>query len=396
MKKNLLVVGPGYGHNVEGKLSSLNDNAFFNVFFAGIGLDKAFVEKYQGINYSRIHSIRIANHGFPVLNVMILAIKTWWLMVKNKIDVIYILGLNGYQTAPILFLKPYRIVSAYEIWSSSILDYVERRKGLLCSFSHYVFRRIDYVCQYWWSIRERFVVLFPHYASKFLMYQLSYADTYFSDERHIAQSDFVKQFLACIPDDEIVCFWPRSFNSSNNHVMVLDALGVIRQRTPELLEHLKMYFWVGNVNDTISYNKIVEAIDRNDVSKNVRIVEHPFVPRNDVFAIEERSNFFVNIANDDILSQYVMEIICSCKPFLMSNLRTFQFLNEKYNLNIELIENSKTIIANRISDILMKRNLPPYEELYDRKEKCRKLFSRSYVKKLWYEVLYDKIEYGSV
>ena len=392
VKKTILVVGPGKGHNVESKLNSLNNNTFFNVYFVGIGLDKSFIGKYQNISYTNVTRTHIAGYGFPLLNILILVLKTLWILFSKKIDLVYFLGLNGYQAAPILFFKPRRILSAYEIWSSSILDYAARNKGPLSLCSRYVFRKLDYVCQYWWNVRERFVFIFPQYESKFLMYQLSYEDTFFSDEKHVAQSDFVKRFLAGIPDDEIVCFWPRSFNSSNNHVLVLDALGVIKQETPELLEPFKMYLWVGNVNDATSYNNIKVAITRNDIEKNVQIVKHPFVPRDDVFAIEERSDFFVNIANDDILSQYVMEMICSCKPFLLSNLRTFQFLNEKYGLNIELIDNSVTIIADRITDILKKKNQLSYEELHARKEKCRQIFSRNNVKKFWCEIMYDIVK----
>lgn len=392
IKKKMLLVGPGHGHNVEGKLSSLDGNPFFDVYFVGIGLDKTFVNKYKRICYTCVPRVHIGSYGLQLLNILILVIKTCWLMASRKIDIVYFLGLNGYQAAPILFFKPRRIKAAYEIWSNAILDYAESKKGLLSHFSRYVFKKLDYICQYWWNVRERFVSIFPEYESKFLMYQLSYADVYFSNEKHTPESSFVKQFLSKIPDDEIVCFWPRSFNSSNNHVMVLDALGLIRQCNPELLNNFKLYLWVGNVNDIVSYNRILEAIERNDISRNVCIEKHPFVSRNDVLAIEERSDFFVNIANDDILSQYVMEMICSCKPFLISNLRTFQFLNEKYDLKIDLVENSPSIIANKMTDILMKRNLPSYEELYARKEKCKKIFSRGNVKKFWYEILFDRLK----
>ena len=112
----------------------------------------------------------------------------------------------------------------------------------------------------------------------------------------------------------------------------------------------------------------------------VEIVDHPFVPQNDIFAIEDRSDFFVQIANDDILSTYIMEMICSCKPFILSNLRTFQFLNDIYNLDVDLVDNDLSLIKKCLEDILSKKNLRSQEDCLRRKEKCKEVFSKSNTK----------------
>ena len=85
-----------------------------------------------------------------------------------------------------------------------------------------------------------------------------------------------------------------------------------------------------------------------------------------------------------------MEILCSGKPYVISNLRTFQFLNEKYDLKVDLIENKMDAIAARIETIL--KELQNNDRCYDysRRDKCKQLFSTANVKttsQILYEVL---------
>jgi glycosyltransferase involved in cell wall biosynthesis len=209
------------------------------------------------------------------------------------------------------------------------------------------------------------------------MYQLSYPDIFFSDEKHKPQSEFAKKFLESIPKDQIVCFWPRSFVPSNNHKLLIESIRLIKQDKPEILNNFKLYLWGGNSKNEKIFKDILDAIEIDDLSNNIEIVEHPFVPQNDIFAIEERSNFFVQITNDDILSSFVMEILCSCKPFVLSNIRSYQFLNEIYNLNVPLVENKIEKIADKICKILNKEEIANQAEFNGRKELCRKIFSKT-------------------
>ena len=84
-------------------------------------------------------------------------------------------------------------------------------------------------------------------------------------------------------------------------------------------------------------------------------------------------------------------MICSCKPFILSNLRTFQFLNEIYNLDINLVDNDVCLISDCLMDILLHRNMLPKEVYELRKEKCREAFSKSNAIP-WYKVLANTIE----
>ena len=387
-KKKMLLVGPGHGHNVEGKLSSLIEQSLFEVTFLATHLDHSLVAKYPQIRFVEFDFAFNKSNPLKILS-------TFWTLLKyarfkEKYDVIYVLGLGSIIIATLFFFSKKQTKRALELWSNSLIDTAKHNKNLLGSSNRYILKKVDYVCQYWWGIREKFITLFPQYEHKFLMYQLSYSDVYFSDEKHQPESEFVKQFLSRIPDNQIVCFWPRSFNASNNHPVLLDAIGLIRREDPGLLVNFKLYLWVGNVEDIEARRIIEEKIKQQDIVSYVEIIKHPFVPQNDIFAIEERSNFFVNIVNDDILSTYIMEMICSCRPFVLSNIRTFQFLNEKYGLNINLVDNTPSLIADKIKDILLNRNQPSYSDFIARKEACKKYFDRTNVTR-WYKILYDKL-----
>ena len=386
--KRMLLFGPGYGHNVETKLRGFNKTTLFDIVFIAYQFDEAFRTKYPNITYISSPFIIDKKHPWQTLK------SFWWLFKQVRCsghyDVVYSLGMSWIMGALIFLLAKKETKRAYEMWSIHIIESAKERKGLAGKLDAYMLKRADYVCQCWWGIRERFVNTFPEYENKFLMYQLSYPDIYFSGDKHIAESEFVKSFLAKIPQDQIVCFWPRSFIPSTNHPLLLDSLGIIKRRNPRLLSNFKLYLWGGNVERQERVGEIKDAITKNRLENNVEIVEHPFVPQNDIFTIEERSDFFVQIANDDILSTFIMEILCSGKPFVLSNLRTFQFLNEKYNLNIELIENDSELIAEKVENILSEIEISRKQPDFSRRERCEHFFSTSNVKsspQILYEVL---------
>ena len=388
-KKRMLLFGLGYGHNVEGKLRTLNENPIFEVDFLAYQLDVAFTNRYPQINYKPISCLINIRH--PLYSIKCFLYLLWLLRISNKYDIIYSLGIGGAITSLIYMLAPNSTKKALEIWSVHIIDKAKNNKSLSEKSDRYVIDHADFVCQYWWGIKEHFIKSFPQYENKFVMYQLSYSDIYFSNERHSPTSEFAKDFLNKIPKEQKVCFWPRSFIPSNNHNLLIDSLGIIKRDRPELLDNFMLYLWVGNAESKVSRNIIEETIIKNSLENNVEIVEHPFVSQNDLFAIEERSDFFVNIVNDDIFSTYIMEMICSRKPFLLSNIRTFQFLNEKYDLNIDLVENDAKVISDRIIKILSGNDPISCEEYERRKKICTKHFSRSNVI-IWYTILFNKLQ----
>ena len=187
-----------------------------------------------------------------------------------------------------------------------------------------------------------------------------------------------------------MCFWPRSIIPSTNHGLTIEALGKIKAETPQLLENFKLYIWAGNLDHKDCRDIIDRGIEKYGLQDNIEIVRHPFVPQNDIFAIEQRSDMFINVVNADVLSTFIMEMICSKKPFVLSNLRTFQFLNEVYGLDIPLVENNVDEVAAAITNILSGNDQTSPETYARRKQMCRDAFSRSKVRNR-NEILYDKI-----
>lgn len=373
IKKRMLLFGPGYGHNVEAKLQSFEGTSLFDITFIAYQFDETFRQKYPYINYVPCQFDVKKKHPWHSLK------SLWWLYKQVRCsghyDVVYSLGMSHIMGALIFWMAKRKTKRAFEIWSIHVLDQAKRNSGFGEKLDAYVIKRADLICQYWWGIREKFVNLFPQYESKFLMYQLSYPEIFFTGERHEPESDFVKTFLTKIPQEQIVCFWPRSFIHSNNHPLFLESLGIVKRRHPELLSNFMLYLWGGNVQDEKHIQTIKTTISNNGLVNCVEMVEHPFVSQNDIFSIEERSDFFVQIANDDILSTYIMEMLCSGKPFILSNLRTFQFLNEKYDLKIDLVNNVASEIADSLEKILYNLSQAKSTYNYSRRDKCREFFS---------------------
>lgn len=387
-KKRMLLFGPGFGHNVEGKLRSLTNTSLFDVVFIAYKFDESFREKYPSIKYVPSKHVFSLRHPLNSIRSFLWLYK--WTRCSGNYDVVYSLGMGGAIGALLFYLAKKDTKKAFEIWNVKILKKAKRNKSLSERFDRFVIDRADLICQYWWGIRELFFDYFPEHKHKFLMYQLSYPDIYFSKEKHLPESPFVIDFLNRIPKDQIVCFWPRSFIPSNNHIALLEALNIIKNENLGLINNFKLYLWGGNVQREESRHQIEVYIADHSLSQYVEIVEHPFVPQNDIFAIEERSDFFVQIANDDILSTFIMEILCSGKPFVLSNLRTFQFLNEKYDMNIDLVDNNPSEISIKLIEILSMLNKGDKIENKSRREICRHHFSTSKVTPS-FQLLYNRL-----
>ena len=57
-----------------------------------------------------------------------------------------------------------------------------------------------------------------------------------------------------------------------------------------------LYIWGGNVEDKKFRLSIEKSISEFDLEKNIKIVDHPFVPYNDIKQIENRTDFFIQIS----------------------------------------------------------------------------------------------------
>lgn len=389
LPKRMLLFGPGYGHNTEGVLNNcFSDYSLFEVVFLGFQYDESLKQKFPYIKHVPSKFEISKKHPWRSLK------SIFWLYKQVRCtghyDIIYSLGTGGLMGALIFWFARKNTKKAFEIWSMHIIDRAKSAKNIFAKMDRYVLKKSDFVCQYWWGARERFLNAFPEYEHKFLLYQHFNSDIYFENVKHIPESTFVRNFLAKIPQNQIMCFWPRSFIPSNNHPLLIDSLGIIKKRNPQILENFKLYLWGGNVEREERVREIKDAINKNRLGNYVEIVEHPFVPQNDIFAIEERSDFFVQIANDDILSTFIMEMICSGKPFVLSNLRTFQFLNKVYDLNIDLVNNDSLEIASRVETILSDLHISRKAPDYSRRDKCKLLFSKSNVA-LPSQILYDAL-----
>ena len=290
--------------------------------------------------------------------------------------------------APLFLLAKKDTLKAFEIWSNSILD-TAKNNDLFGRADYYILNKADYICQFWWSIKERLDISFPELSEKFLLFPLRHQNNRFARVQHKPESEFVRELMSRIPEKQTVCFWPRSIIPSKNHVLCIEALNIIKQRNPGLLSDFKLYIWGGNIDNSECRKKLYDAINRFSLNANVEVIDHPFVPINDIYALEERSDFFIQISHDDVLSTFIFDMIYSGKPFILSNLRTFQFLNEIYDLQIPLTDNTQEAIADAIEDLLIDHELPP--DIYEKRIKqCRQYFSMD-VTQPWYAIVYEKL-----
>lgn len=357
-KRRILIIAPGYGHNINSTLDRLNGWSDYEVDFLAVLLDESFRNKYSNIN---LISFDVA------ISKPLKAVKNWFILFRylffnGRYDIFIAKGVQGEM---VLFATIFGRAKTkiQQFWNNPQLELstIHSFRGKVC---YNIIRFADYIFLNGWEIKEHFEQLYPQYKNKAVQIGMSISDELFATGKRVPTTSFVKEFLESIPDDEIVCFWPRSIIRANRQDMLVQAISIIKANNPELLSKFKLYLWCGNSYD-LGYRKEIEAAAAaGNISDIVVWVEHPYVPENDLYAIEQRSDFFVQISEHDILSSFIWEIILSGKPFLITELRAFEFLNRTYHLDIDFVPKTVPSIVNALQ-ALLEGNVMIDRDLYD-------------------------------
>jgi len=367
----MLLIGPGRGHNILPIIEELNHQELFKVdfFCHNLEFSQVFYSNINFIPYSSNFIFELKKH-----------LKL--LFFGKKYDILFIQGGMHHILLTLIYIL--LIKSKKKIfccWSNQIID-IATTKSRAQIIAKLIFKKSDFVFLNWHSIKERFENNFPQWRHKAVLSLGGLHDSFFLPVTNITESNFVKKFLEEIPDQNIISFWPRSIIRANRHDLVIEAIAILKKMFPEILENFTLYLWGGNVEDK-HYRLIIEkAILDNDLIKNIKIVDHPFVSFTDIRIIEKRSDFFIQISEHDILSTFIIEVMLQEKDVILSNIRPYQCLNEFYNFNILLVDNDPKIISEEIKNKILNINNQNKELLATRKKICEEnfKFSKNYPK----------------
>jgi len=373
----------GYGQNIVHTIEEFNKRPEFQITFLAYELNRYYINKYKNIHFVAICPSLDKRHPIKTLKNFLLLL---YYILFFKYDLLMILGDAILQTK--LAVKCTRCKKIFQFWNSTLIE-ESTKPSNTGKYARYILKNVNYIYLNWWGVRERFLQLYPQYEKKCKNTPLGIDDSGFFQDTIIPQSDYVRNLLSEIPKDYLYCFWPRSFNTSNRHDMVIQALSELKQEKPELFEKFLMHLWIGNMEMGAIKENIKQLISSGNLEENVKIIDHPFVPIYDVYSLEQRSDFFVQISENDVLSTFIIDMILRKKPFVLNNLRAYQFLNEKYGLDIPLISKDIASIKQALKVQLMREDFTSAEVFDKRYNICKDNFMKSKVKPAYYNELYS-------
>ena len=349
----ILMLGPGYGSNIEPWLN------FFQMNYEKYELTLLCPEfkfeknKFENIEIFTINKLKTYCKN-PINYIH-----------KRKYDIIYFQG--GY-TPKLIFLllslfKYKKLV--FNFWGEEVVRIAAYKGTYLYKFLYkFIFNKVDLFLCNWYRIEELFIKYFPMYKhiTKVIPWGLEILD----DRNLPKPTKFTENILNNLPQNKIKIFWPKSILRLSRFDILLEALAVLKNRETSNYNKILIIIWTGNCQDD-KYRKELEGkIKKYKLYEVIRIIDHPFVPKSDMYHLWMKADFAINFVDNDSLSFTVLEALLLKVPIFLSNIPAYRFINEKYKLNIPLINNFPTDISKILIDILKNDYFVSEEELNKR------------------------------
>lgn len=347
-KKRMIMIGPGYGHNILPIIEELNKQSFFDVDFLCHSL-KFKQKDYDNINFIPFPIARRID-VWSCMKYILFHLK--YSIFGKRYDILLIQGETGlFLTLLLIFIKAKNKI--FVPWSYGVLNISQKKskEGLLARL---IFKKSDYISTNWYSEKESIKRLFPK--SKIILFYWGLEDVFFNPADTQIESQFVKNFLNNIPEHKNIVFWPRSIIRYHRQDMVVEALAFLKNENSRILDDFVLFLWTGNVEDKQFRSEIENLIKKFNLTENVKIIDHPFVNYNDIRIIENRSNFFINISISDGLSTFILEMLLQGRDIILSNNPTYKYLNDFFDLRLDLVDIDVAAIAAAIKTKLNSKN----------------------------------------
>ncbi len=343
--------GPGQGHNIM---------MFFDFFRRHpdeYEVTHLYIGKDFHYDFETFRPVKIHKLGLNFFR----SVRLVYRHVRGDYDLIWI-HLWSWVLAllPIYLFRKRSILLNYNIWNESTARQILKKnpKGwLLRKF----LKSCDFVQCNWWGTHELMQKIEGANA-EFLPWGMTYENY---DETTVQElHPFTQSFLQALPADKKTFFFPKSINPNSRHDLVIESVNLL---VKEGIENFIVYFWIANRVHEKTLKRINELLDQYDLHHLIKVVEHPFIPTYDIKQIWKKVDCGLQIIEFDQLSTSLMEPLNECRPVIVSDKRPYRLFEEKYQVDLQLVENEPRAIADRMKMILDGK-IPSPEALKSRKE----------------------------
>mgnify|MGYP000595592106 CR=1 FL=1 len=332
-KYRILMIGPAYGHNIETFLNFFNSNSNYELTLVYEEHDE-FSSVYQNVK-------------FVPLTFNLKSIISFINIIRKPYHLIWHHG--GTNLGSLLLINVFHLkktIVTINIWGPVILQRAVKNnfKGFLF---RYFFKRADIIQCNWYGTKKQLDCF--HDESKSVVMPWGLEKSFFL-ESNSTITKFTEDFIAQIPKNKTVFFYPKSIIPQTCHKEIVEAaLTLVEKEVDDFI----IYFWLGNWHHEAEINRIRKFILDCSLEKHIEIVFHDFLPFHDMKVIWEHVDAGFMLVKDDQLSTALLEPLILKKEVIASNIYPFQKLLDLYPaLELKFVENSPNDIAQRMVDVM--------------------------------------------
>jgi len=204
---NIVMYGPGHGHNIEKWLKVFNEQEIYSMAFLYYGDISMFEKMYTNIIFIRISSL-------------VLQIPT---LLKVKCDLFILHGAYSIRQTIVLMHLIKAQKTVFIPWGNGILLNYDQLPFLNKLLTYLVFRKVDVVSSSP-QIIDSAIKKFPHIKDK--AHQMLWGiNTVYFENHNCDITQYTKDVVESFKDSYVI-FWPRSIFRISKFNIAIDALNL--------------------------------------------------------------------------------------------------------------------------------------------------------------------------
>lgn len=329
--RKILMFGPGNGHNIK---------KWFDYFDNKDTYETTFLSNSK-LNFKTKTIKTIEKKNILHLIKLVPEIR------KTEYDLLIVHGGFNWRVLTIMmFLFRYK-KSIFIPWGIKITELASRKNisGFLYRKCFTKFNIITSTYSIEKSVNEKL----PQFSKKLEMFLWGLDNNIVNSNTPL--TNFTINFLNSLSNDEIFVFYPRSIIPISRFDLLIESISQLKNSLPA---KVKIVIWHGNQTDFAYKKELEKKIETYNLNDIIKLIEHPYLPDTDIYAIWKRADFSVNIIESDGLSSQIMEAFIFEKPILLSRISTYIPLDEKYGLELDFTNNNVDDIKNKLTNLFDK------------------------------------------
>lgn len=340
----IALIGPGYGHNIEPYLKSLNKSSHEIDFY--YHNKNVFESKFQTIGFFKLSS--------SIFKLFFTAKKydVIWLMGGGRL--LYIISLLRFfkKRKSKLVIFPYSEELPRRTTENSFVG-----KATLMALSNFTLIHCG-----WYGLAD---LLHPKLKGKILIQPMGLGESYYKEPSNPDPEIF--KLLDLITEDSYNFYYPKSFTMSSRHDLVIEATHLILKEGN--IPEFKIYFIGGNVQDVNRYNQLLKMINDYNLENTIIILnKEKFFKTEDFNLLWKKMDCGLQIAERDGISTTIFEPLINGKELIITDIPPYRYLESHFGFKFRLTRLDKISIADAMKSKILKLNPIDKEskdDLYD-------------------------------